>query len=183
VNAGAETAEPPPAAAAIEPHLQLSHRRRVLDPLFRRGLLALLAVVAVLALLDVFGQRPVTSSARGAAAAVRVQAPDELRGGLIFQARFTVDARRALRHPTLVLGAGWFESMSVNSIVPQPTDQVTRGGRVRLTYPRMAAGDSLRVWIYFQVNPTNVGSRAEDVELDDGSARLVRIRRHVRVWP
>ena len=32
----------------------------------------------------------------------------------------------------------------------------------------MAAGDSLRVWIYFQVNPTNLGTRSQDVELDDG---------------
>ena len=112
-----------------------------------------------------------------------MQSPQNLRGGLIFQARFTISARRALHTPTLVLGEGWFESMSVNSIVPQPTAQVTRDGQVRLAYPHMAAGDSLRVWIYFQVNPTNLGTRSQDVELDDGARRLERIRRHVRIWP
>ena len=112
-----------------------------------------------------------------------MQSPQTLRGGLIYQSRFTVTARRALRHPTLVLANGWFESMSVNSIVPQPSGQASRDGDVRLSYPRMRAGDSLTVWIYFQVNPTNVGSRSQDVELDDGAARLAGIERDVRVWP
>jgi hypothetical protein len=47
----------------------------------------------------------------------------------------------------------------------------------------MRAGEALRVWIYFQVNPTTVGSRSQAVELDDGSRRLERIERSARVWP
>jgi hypothetical protein len=171
------------AETGLAGHRSLSRRRRVLDPWFRRGVLVALAALVGAGLLNVFGQRPVTSRSAGAVAALSVQSPTNLRGGLLFQARFTVAARRALRAPTLVLEHGWFESMSVNSIIPQPTAQTARNGEVRLTYPRMAAGDSLRVWIYFQVNPTTVGSRSQAVALDDGREPLARIERRVKVWP
>jgi hypothetical protein len=161
----------------------LSRRRLVLDPWFRRCLLALLLGLVVAGLLGAFGQQPVTSHARSAAAELSVQAPTSLRGGLIFQARFTVTAHRSLRKPTLVLQRGWFESMSVNSIVPDPIAALSRNGEVRLTYPRMNSGDSLRVWIYFQVNPTTLGTQRQNVELDDAGVRLERIGRDVRVWP
>ena len=52
---------------------------------FRRTLLGLLAVLPVLALLNVFGQRPSTTSARAAAGDLAVTAPARLRSGLIFQ--------------------------------------------------------------------------------------------------
>jgi hypothetical protein len=169
--------------AALAPHRSLSPRRRVLDPWFRRCVLALLGALVGAGLMGAFGQQPVTSHARSAAAELSVQSPARLRGGLIFQARFTVTAHRTLRRPTLVLERSWFESMSVNSIVPDPIAAVSRNGEVRLTYPRIAAGDSLRVWIYFQVNPTTVGTRRQYVELDDAGVRLERIERHVRVWP
>jgi hypothetical protein len=170
------------AEAALAPHRSLS-RRRLLDPWFRRCVLAALAALVCAGLLGAFGQQPVTSRARGAAAELSVQAPANLRGGLIFQLRLTVRAHRALRKPALVLERGWFEGMSVNAILPDPNSGLSRNGVVRLTYPPMQAGHSMTVWIYFQVNPTTVGSRRETVELDDGSARLARIERAVRVWP
>jgi hypothetical protein len=171
------------ADAALGPYRSLSRRRRVLEPWFRRCLLVLLVALVGAALLDVFGQRPVTSHARSAAAELSVQAPVSLRGGLIYQARFTVTAHRALRKPTLVLGSGWFESMSVNSTVPDAVSSVSRNGSVHLTYPRMQGGDSLTVWIYFQVNPTTTGTRRQSVELDDAGVRLQRIERSARIWP
>jgi hypothetical protein len=112
-----------------------------------------------------------------------VQSPDNLRGGLIFQARFTMTARERLAKPTLILERGWFESMSVNSIVPDAPQQDARDGLLLLTYPPLPAGSSRIVWIYFQVNPTNLGRRSQDVVLADGSRRLVTVHRSVMVWP
>ena len=80
----------------------------------------MLGVIVVLALLDTFGQHPSTSRASGGFATLEVQSPSTLRGGLIFQTRITVHARMTIAHPTLVLQRGWFESMSVNSMVPDP---------------------------------------------------------------
>jgi hypothetical protein len=167
--------------AGVAPYRDLSGR--TLDPWVRRSLLVLLVVLVVAALLDVFGQHPTTSRASGSAAILEVQSPANLRGGLIFQTRITVRAREALRKPTLVLQRGWFESMSVNSIVPDAAQQGTRDGKVYLTYPPLTAGRALVVWLYFQVNPTNVGKRSEDVELDDGARLLASVHRSVTIWP
>jgi hypothetical protein len=34
-----------------------------------------------------------------------------------------------------------------------------------------------------QVNPTNVGHRSQNVELDDGTTPLLRIKRNVTIFP
>ncbi|HEX3835059.1 MAG TPA: hypothetical protein VHW04_23960 [Solirubrobacteraceae bacterium] len=41
----------------------------------------------------------------------------------------------------------------------------------------------LIVWLYFQVNPTNVGKRREDVELDNGAALITRVHRSLTIFP
>jgi hypothetical protein len=150
---------------------------------YRRLLLCLIAVLPVLALLNVFGQHPTVSTARAAAAKLKVTAPSRLRSGLIFQVRVQVTAERTIKMPRLVFGRGWWESMSVNSIVPDPSSQSTQNGRVVLSYDKLPAGQTLIVWIYFQVNPTNVGTRREDVDLDDGSTPITGVRRSLTIFP
>jgi hypothetical protein len=94
-----------------------------------------------------------------------------------------VHARARIAHPTLVLQHGWFESMSVNSIVPDPVTQASVDGTLRMVYPGIAAGHSATVWIYFQVNPTNIGRRSEDVVLEGAQGERVVARRSVTVLP
>ena len=156
---------------------------RAYDPWVRRGVLLALGLLVVAAFLGRFGQHPITSTAAAPSATLEVQAPEDLRGGLIFQARFTITAHARLAKPTLILRRGWMESMSVNSIVPDATHSFARGGRVSLAYPPLAAGSSLVVWIYFQVNPTNLGKRSQDVVLADGGRRLAVVHRSIMVWP
>jgi hypothetical protein len=166
---------------ALAPFRDVSGRQR--DVWARRVVLALLALFVLAALVNRFGQHPSTSRAGAGAASLEVQSPENLRGGLIFQSRFTITAHRALRKPELVLGSGWLESMSVNSIEPQPASEESRDGRTVLTLPSLAAGDSAVLRIYFQVNPTNVARRSQDVELRDGDRRVLAIHRDVTVWP
>jgi hypothetical protein len=152
-------------------------------PWFRRGLLCAIAVLPVLALLNVFGQHPTTTSAAGPAAEVSVTAPERLRSGLIFQVRTQVTARRDIKQLELVFDKGWWESMSVNSSVPEPTEEASEDGRVALSYGKLPAGQTDVSWIYFQVNPTNVGERSENVEVRDGEQRLAFIHRSLTIFP
>jgi hypothetical protein len=152
-------------------------------PAVRRIVLGVLTVFGILALANVFGQHPATSEASAGFATLKVQSPSRLRGGLIFQTRIEVHARTAIAHPTLVLQHGWFESMSVNSIVPDPQSQSSADGSVRLVYPALRAGQTSTVWIYFQVNPTNVGRRSEDVALEGSTGQRVAVQRSVTVLP
>src|SRR4051812_22145253 len=82
----------------------------------RRGLLVVPVVVVVLALANVFGQRPETSSASTSAASLSVFAPTSIRGGLIWEARFDVHAVRRLQDARLVLDSDWLEGNTVNTI-------------------------------------------------------------------
>lgn len=145
--------------------------------------MALVAALPVLALFNVFGQDPSSSAVNSPAASLGVTAPQALRGGLIFQVRVDITAHRTLNKPQIVMSRGWWQEMSVNSIEPQPSTESSSNGAVVLTYDKLEAGQSLVVWLYFQVNPTNVGPHQENIALYDGRTPLTRIRRSVIVFP
>jgi hypothetical protein len=170
-----------PDGLSVERNRDLRGRAR--HPAYRRGLLCLVAVLPVLALLNLFGQHPTVTSAHAPAADLKVTAPARLRSGLIFQVRVQVDAHRAISSPQIIFSQGWWESMSENSIAPNPTDETSSNGRVTLSYGKLAAGRTLTVWLYFQVNPTNVGKRSEDVELNDGSHPIASVHRSLTIFP
>jgi hypothetical protein len=149
----------------------------------RRGLFLLLPLVAVVALLNVFGQRPAALSKSADAASVKVYAPTRVRSGDLYEARFNVTARHDLKDARLELGSGWLESMSINSIEPQPEKETSENGSLRLDLGPLAAGESHLLFIYFQANPTNVGHRATPVDLFDGDQHVLRIDRSVTVFP
>jgi len=156
---------------------------RARHPWYRRALLCLIAVLPILALLNVFGQHPTISYAHAAAADLKVTAPARLRSGLIFQVRVDVTAHQDIAKPQLVFDPGWWESMSVNSIVPNPSSQTNLDGRVVFSFNKLSAGHTLVVWIYFQANPTNVGNRRENVELDDGASYITTVHRSLTIFP
>jgi len=150
----------------------------------RRIVTGVFVVFVLLAAADVFGQRPSSAAASGPAAQLVVSTPSTVRGGLIFQTRVEIAARRRIAHPTLVLGGGWFDSMTLNSIQPGPERQASRGAGVTLGYPALEAGDRMTVWLEWSANPTNVAwNRPQQIALDDGGSPLVALTRHVTVFP
>jgi hypothetical protein len=149
----------------------------------RRAVLTAFAAISLLAVAGVFGQVATSSTTTGAAATLRLRAPDTVRGGLFFEARLDIRAARAIQHPRLVLDDGWLEGLQVNSIEPAPVSEASRDGRVVLTYGGLAAGDRLVVWLQFEVDPTSVGRRSFGVELDEAETRLARIDRHLTMLP
>lgn len=170
-----------PDRLVLKRHRDLEGRRW--HPLVRRALLLLLAVLPVLALINVFGQRPATSSASTPAASLKVYAAKRVRGGLLYEARFHVVAKQELKDATLVLSPGWLEGMTVNTIEPSPLGESSRNGSLALELGHIPAGESYLLFIQFQVNPTNVGHRAQNVALDDGEKRVLSIHRSVTVFP
>jgi hypothetical protein len=149
----------------------------------RRAVLTIFAAIAVLGLLDVFGQGTTWTVASTPAAVVRVTSPPAVRGGLFFQSRVEIRARRAIAHPRLVLDEGWIEGMQVNSIEPNPVGEASRDGRLVLSYDAIDAGERLVVWFEFEVNPTNTGHRSYGLELDDADARIATVARDITVFP
>jgi hypothetical protein len=149
----------------------------------RRGVLAGIALILVLGLANVFGQSSETAVATSPEATLSVDAPSRLRGGLLFSARFDIDARRELKRATLVLDPGWAEGMAINTIEPSPVGEASREGKLAFDLGHIPAGSSYVLYLQFQVNPTNVGRRSQDVELDDGDRPLAHIDRTVTIFP
>ncbi len=170
-----------PQELASERHLNLAGRER--GPWQRRLLLALLALPLLLALLNVFGQRPETSRASTPVASLKVYAPTHLRSGLFFEARFTIEAERELRNATLVLDPGWLEGMTLNTVEPSPIGEASRNGDLALELGHIPAGDRHLFFLQFQVNPTNLGRRSQRVDLYDGNRLLATLDRTLAVWP
>lgn len=150
----------------------------------RRAFLGLLAVFVAVGLANVFGQSPAVSEAKTAIATMRVSAPTDLRGGLIFQVRVDIIAGSALAKPSLVFSPAWFDAMTLNSLAPQPPTETTRNGRPTFQLSPIPAGQRATYWFYFQVNPTNIGwRRTEDLTLEDGATQVATIHRTVTIYP
>jgi hypothetical protein len=149
----------------------------------RRILLALLCAVLLAGLLNVFGQRPHSSTAATPRASLKVYAPLHARSGLVYAARFHITAREDIKDAFLVLDPGWAEGYTVNGLAPQPMTEADRNGRLAYGFGHIPAGQSLIFFMSLQVNPTNVGRRSQNVELDDGETPILTIHRKVTIFP
>ena len=150
----------------------------------KRGLMTLVAVVPFLALFNVFGQRPDTTTLASPAASLKIYAPSKLRGGLLYEARFHVTAIDNIKDAYLVLGTGWAEGMSINTIEPSPVSETSDNGRLSFELGPIQAGQSYIQFMQFQVNPTNIAfGRPQTVWLNDGKNRLITYQRKLTVYP
>jgi hypothetical protein len=173
-----------PGSLKPDRHRDLGESRSI-APWVRRAYIAVLLVLIVLALLGVFGQRTssATSSAPGRAT-LTVDSPKRVRGGLLYQVHIIVIAHSTIDQPRLVLSREWFDGMQLNTSEPAALGEDSRQGAITFTYGGLAAGDRLDVFTQWQVNPTSkLGSRHPDVELDDGSRPITRVRHELTVLP
>jgi hypothetical protein len=149
----------------------------------RRGGVLVLGAFLLLGLLNVFGQRPLHRTATAPRASLELYAPARLRGGLIYEARFTITATHELKNALLQLSPGWNEGQTLNTIAPSPLGQSSRDGDLLFTLGHVPQGSKYRLFLQFQVNPTTVGRRRADVTLYDGGAKLLTVDRTLTFFP
>jgi hypothetical protein len=149
----------------------------------RRALLGLLGLFVLLGLFNVFGQRPTSDTAHAKEASLKVYAPSRVRGGLLWEARFTIRANEDVKDAQLVLSQGWVEGNTLNTIEPSPLGEASRNGSLSLDLGHIPKGERYELYMQFQSNPTNVGHRSTDVELQDGDKVLLSIDRTLWIFP
>ena len=71
----------------------------------------------------------------------------------------------------------------MNTVEPAPVGEASRDGRIALELGHVPADSIHRLYLHFQVNPTNVGRRSQDVDLYDGERFLLHIDRMITIWP
>ena len=149
----------------------------------RRVLLVFPVVLVLLGLTNRFGQRPTTSVAAANAAKLTVLAPTHGRSGLIYAARFRVDARQELKKATLVLDGGWADGYTVNGQAPQPLTQGSSDGKITFGFGHIPAGKQVTFWLSLQINPTTIGRHRQNVWLYDGTKLVAVVHRHIEIFP
>src|SRR4051794_21687013 len=170
-----------PDQIVLKRHRDLEGRHNLIW--WRRGIIALLVVLLLLGAVNLFGQRPGHTTVVTPAASLELYAPTRLRGGLLYEARFTITAHRDVKNALLQLSPGWNEGQQLNTIEPSPLAEGSRNGDLLLTLGHVPAGQKFRLFMELQVNPTNVGRRTADVTLYDGGTKLVHIHRVITVFP
>ena len=170
-----------PAGLTVEQHRDLQGAER--RPWSRRIALGALGLFCAAALLNAYGQAPDVDTVRGEGAELDIKAPQRVRGGIYYEMRFEIRAARELRDARLVLGSGWFEGITINTVVPGPLGEASRDGDVAFQLGHVPAGDRYVLWLQGQVNPTTISRRDVTVELFDGEARLARHERTFTVLP
>lgn len=149
----------------------------------RRGLFALLTLLSLVALTNAFGQHPTTARVRAGAATLEVYGSPRLRSGLLFETRFRIHARQEIRRARLVLGPGWIQGITLNSLEPSPVDEASADGRLSLELGHIPAGQVHVLYFDGQVNGTTTGRRRADVTLYDGARELAKLDRTMTIFP
>jgi hypothetical protein len=162
-------------------HRDLQGRRHALW--VRRGILAVLALLPLLAVANVFGQRATTATSSGPAASLEVHMPSAVRPGLLYEARFTITANEKLAAATLTFGSDWLEGLTVNTIEPSPVGETSENGSLVLVLGPIDAGKEFRLVFQLQVNPTSYGRRDQDVVLSDGDRAVASVHRTLTIYP
>jgi hypothetical protein len=160
-------------------------KQRTYERIIPNLLMVLVAVIPILAILNVFGQSPDVEKVANpnGMATLQLSAPTDVRGGLLWQARFDIRAQKDIKDAVLVLDSGWLEGMTLNSLEPSPTEETSRDGSLALDLGEIPAGKLWRQYLEFQANPVNSGSQSQGVTLYDGNVPLLRLNRDLMIWP
>jgi len=153
------------------------------SPWIRRILLLVPCALVLAGLLNQFGQHPVSSVASAAPAKLTVVAPTRGRSGLIYAARFRIDAIRGLKDARLVLDGGWADGYTVNGEAPQPLGSSSVDGSLCFDLGHIRAGQQYTFWLSLQINPTTIGTHRQNVALYDGNKLISVIDRSIRSFP
>lgn len=109
----------------------------------RRAALAVIAVVPVLGLLNVFGQHATPIAYQSPAASLVINSPTHVRGGLVFTTEIVITPRQQLHDAKLYLDNGWFEAMTFNAVAPQPSTESAQGRWQVWDFGKIPAGPSI----------------------------------------
>ena len=170
-----------PDQLTLSRHRDLTGREH--RPYVRWALLTLVGLLLLLGLANVFGQKPQTDTGSAEGVELEVYSPRKLRSGLFFMSRFTIRAEREVEAATLVLDPGWLEGITLNTLEPSPVGEANRDGKIALDLGHVPAGTKHVFFLHFQVNPTEVGRRSQDVALYDGDEPLLELDRTVTIFP
>jgi hypothetical protein len=145
---------------------------------------AVLGAIMLAALLGVFGGGKARSVVADAPAAqMEVDTPRVLRNGVFFETRIRVVARMPISDAVIVVPVSLWRDMTVNTMVPAPSEEKAEKGSFHFSYGELKPGDVLDIKIDGQINPPLFAGNSGSIELHDGKRSLVRVPLAITVLP
>ena len=148
------------------------------------GILVLLGAFLLFAMSGAFGGQPSpTRSVDSDSAAVEVTVPETLRNGEFFEMRVRIAAKQAIAKPVVAVTSAYWRNLTINTMIPAPSEEGFEDGSLAFTYGSMEAGDTLEIKIDGQVNPARTGSSAGIVTLREDKSPLASVPVSLKVFP
>lgn len=148
------------------------------------AVLVLLGVVLAVAMTGFFGGRPGTARVvQEPAAALEFTAPEVLRNGEFFEMLVRVEAKRPIAKPVIAISNTYWRHVTINTMIPAPSEEGFDDGAFEFTYGAMEAGDTLELKIDGQVNPARQGASKGTVQVLDDKTPLASLPVRLKVFP
>jgi len=162
-----------------ERHLTSGTERRAMW--WRHGLVALVLLIALSGLLG--GAPAPTERAAAPAATLAVTTPDRLRNGMFFETRVSALAKGPIADAVVAVPAAMWRDVTVNSMIPAPSEEEYADGEFRFHFGPLAKGDRLELKIDGQMNPARYARSSGRLRLLDGGAELAAVPLTLQVIP
>ncbi len=139
-------------------------------------------VIVLLALLGVLGHERVWV-AEDAGARLMVHMPETIRNGEFFEMRVTTVADGPIGELVIGIDQALWEDLTINTLIPAATDEVSEDGEFRFTFASLDAGTEFLLKVDAQVNPDIVGGNDGTVTVYDGETVLTEVQIQMTVLP
>lgn len=129
------------------------------------------------------GARTDPRQAEFADATLRVTTPRTLRNGVFFEMRVEVTAKRSIGKLVVALPPRLWRDMTINTMVPAPTEEAFEDGAFRFDYGALEAGKTLVMKVDGQINPPLTLGNSGEVALYDDKRRIGAVPVRIAVLP
>ena len=113
-----------------------------------------------------------------------LDSPSHIRNGMFFETVITIETERDLRDAVILVDKELWREVTVNTILPEPTEHGFRDGAFEFRYGPLSADERLVVKVALQINSGHRPSANEgSVALADGDAILTTLNYAMEVLP
>jgi hypothetical protein len=115
--------------------------------------------------------------------ALSVKTPLTIRNGEFFETGINIRADAPIADATLAVETGLWRDMTINTMIPAPTEEEFKDGEYRFSYGPLAAGETLTIKIDGQINPPLFAGNEGAIAIYDGDRLLGRRQFRIKVLP
>lgn len=129
------------------------------------------------------GARSERYARSSAQADIVVSMPQIMRSGMFFETRIEVIAREPLNDATIAMSPALWRSITINTQIPEPSEQEFKSGFYQFHYGPLKAGERIAVKFDAQINPDLFLGNKGEIALLDGERPVARLPLTLTVLP